>query len=59
MSYKVKVNDDCIGCGACVGVCGEVFEMVDGKSVPKVSETDNECVKEAQEVCPVSAIEIN
>lgn len=58
MTYKVSVNDDCIGCGACVGVCEEVFELINGKSVPKMETTDIECVNEAKEVCPVEAIEV-
>jgi len=59
MTYKISVNNDCIGCGACVGVCDEIFELVDGKSKPKITETDNECVIEAKDACPVEAIEIN
>ena len=56
--YKVEVNDDCIGCGACVGVCGEEFELVDGKSKPINGATDSDCVMEAKDACPVSAISV-
>jgi ferredoxin len=59
---EVKVNKEkCIGCGYCVSVCPEVFELGDdGKS--KVKEGVNfskykEQIKEAQEGCPVGAIE--
>ncbi len=56
---KVKVDKEkCIGCGACVSVCGEVFEMKDGKANVKEKETDKKCVKEAEESCPVQAIKI-
>ena len=26
---KVKVNEGCLGCGACAGVCPDVFELDD------------------------------
>ena len=42
----VKVNDSCIGCGACESICDAVFSV------------DMDCVKEAADACPVSAIEI-
>lgn len=60
----------CIGCGSCASVCPKVFELTeDGKShlkgalfaqekeeiaVPEIEE----CVKDAKEICPVGAIEI-
>lgn len=56
---KVKVNQDCIGCGMCVDVCPEVFQIdVDGYSTV-VGEPDAyvDKVWEAVEVCPVNAIE--
>ena len=56
---KVKV-EGCIGCGACCGVAPEVFELGDdGMSKVKVEQITNEqeeSVKDAIEVCPVSAI---
>ena len=56
----LKVNDSCIGCGACVSICPEVFELNEnGKSIVKQKETDLDCAKEAKETCPVGAIEIN
>lgn len=61
---KIKVNEDaCIGCGACMAICDEVFEMNDeGLSVAKTNEvTDEEIkeqVKDAAESCPTSAIKI-
>ena len=59
---KVKVNSDaCIGCGACVAICGDVFEFNDeGTSSVIVDEVKDELVedvKEAIESCPTSAIE--
>ena len=43
----VKVNDSCIGCGACESICSEVFS-IDGIAQ----------VNEAADACPVSAIEV-
>ena len=55
----VKVDQEkCIGCGACVSTCPEVFEMKNMKAeVKKGKEKVNSpCIKEAIEVCPVEAI---
>ena len=46
-------KEKCIGCGACVAVCPEGFEMKDGKA--KVN-GDAQCSKEAEAGCPVGAI---
>jgi len=60
---KVKVNDDCIGCGACVAVAPEIFELSQEtmkshvKRQPKTKK-DNELTKQAAEACPVDAIKI-
>ena len=56
-----KVNSDkCIGCGACVGTCPEVFDFSD-EGFAKVKEQPNENnlnkAVEALENCPTSAIE--
>ena len=55
----VKVNDSCIGCGACESICDAVF-LVDGVAVvDEAAAADNmDGVKEAAEACPVGAIEI-
>ncbi len=51
-------KDKCIGCGACVSVCEQVFEMKDMKAVVKKGQEKSKlpCVKEAAESCPVEAI---
>lgn len=60
---NIKINKDlCIGCGSCVSVCAEVFELdSEGKSVVKKGANlvkNSNCVKEAEEICPVQAIEV-
>ena len=55
----VKVNDACIGCGACESICDAVFS-VDGVAVVNEAavEANMDGVKEAAEACPVGAIEV-
>lgn len=60
---KATVDKDlCIGCGLCVEVCPEVFEMGDdnkaqAKVNPVPSNAESSC-REAADQCPVSAIKI-
>ncbi|MDE6952661.1 MAG: ferredoxin [Erysipelotrichales bacterium] len=55
-----KVTDACIGCGACTGVCPEVFDLnADGLAeniIGEVPEELQDAAKEAAESCPVEAI---
>lgn len=58
----VKVDKEkCIGCGVCVAICPDVFDLgEDGKSRVKKEanlEKNKECIKEAKESCPGGAIE--
>ena len=58
---RYKVNENCIGCGQCAGICPDVFSMTaDGyaraSSEDVQGETDEEA-KRAADNCPVSAIE--
>lgn len=59
MSYTV--NENCIGCGVCVSICPDVFELgEDGYShVIAQPESDEirELAEQAKESCPVAAIE--
>ncbi|EQK46943.1 ferredoxin [Paraclostridium bifermentans] len=53
-------KDICIGCGACTGICPEVFDMDDDGLAIAIkdqlkSELEDSAV-EAQDGCPVSAI---
>lgn len=60
---KPKVNESCIGCGTCEGICPAVFKIkeVDGKSIAVVQPADYEAEKESIEKaiqsCPTQAIE--
>ena len=51
-------KEKCIGCGACVSVCPDGFEMDEnGKSI--IKSTECSCLKEGKDVCPVDAIIIS
>lgn len=55
----VKVNENCIGCGACESICEAVFSVDGVAQVNEAEVTANmDSVKEAAEACPVSAIEV-
>jgi len=61
---KVKVNEEeCIGCGACVSLCPEVFDFNDEgyatAKEEKISEELTQKVIDALESCPVDAIKRN
>lgn len=59
---KAFVNDNCIGCGLCTGVCPTVFTMNDAghaeaaENVPAGVEDD---ARAAATDCPVNAIELS
>ncbi len=58
---KLNVNkDNCIGCGACTGICPEVFEIGDDGLaevfVDEISEELKEDAIDAMEGCPTLAI---
>ena len=58
---KYIVNDACIGCGLCEGVCPEVFSVtpagVAAAIDDEVPESALEAAEEAMGNCPVQAIE--
>jgi len=41
---KPKVNDNCVACMTCEGICPEVFKVVDGKAT--VLEADYSAYKD-------------
>jgi len=49
-------KDKCIGCGLCVEICGEVFEMGDDGKAKVKAQRELPCVEEAIKSCPTSAI---
>lgn len=57
---RIKVNENCIGCGACTALASDFFEFGDEGAVAinELVEEITDDVKEAQEGCPVGAIEI-
>lgn len=59
---KVKVNENCIGCGACTGTAEGVFVIGDDglakAAVEVVADDKKDDAKAAAEGCPVSAIEV-
>lgn len=57
---ELKVNENCIGCGMCVAIDPDHFEIVDGLSeATNNNNLESEALKNAIDSCPVSAIEIN
>ena len=56
---KLKVNETCIGCGACESICPDVFEIEDGqaKVIGEITKENEEDAIVAKEGCPVDAIE--
>ena len=59
---NVHVNENCIGCGLCVSMCGSVFLMTEEGVAAARDEILPEWegqVQEAAESCPTSAIEIS
>jgi len=60
---KVHVDSDlCTGCGVCVEMCPDVFELRDDVSVVIVEPVPAEhedTAREAAEACPVEAISVD
>jgi ferredoxin len=59
---KVKITQDhdtCIGCGACVAICPDNWQMKDSKAVPKKTAlSDAGCNQQAADSCPVNCIHV-
>lgn len=58
---KYRVNENCISCGLCEGMCPDVFSMgATGMAEAVVDEVNGDLRKsadKAMEECPVDAIE--
>ena len=51
--------DACVGCGLCVNMCPEVYQMQDDKAIfigDSIADDLLESAKEAASSCPVEAI---
>lgn len=55
---KITIDKEtCIGCGSCAALCPDFFELDDdNKAFFKEGGENDQCVKEAVDVCPVQAI---
>ena len=64
MMKITQEHEKCIGCGACVALCGDHWEMRDdGKAGLKGGKDELEtedagCSKEAANICPVKCIHV-
>lgn len=60
---KTTVDKDlCLGCGLCVDLCPEVFQMDEDKAIAKVEQVPAGCedaCRDAAQQCPVEAIKID
>jgi ferredoxin len=60
MAQTVYIDaEECIGCGSCVEICPEVFQMKEGEEkaeVVKPGGGPEELIQEAMDTCPVSCI---
>ena len=58
---KLCVNDNCIGCGACVSIDPEHFDFNENglSSVIKNENLESENLQNAMHSCPVNAISIS
>jgi len=57
MAIKVD-QETCIGCGACVSLCPNTFQMSEEGKSEVISEEDVDCAKNAAQSCPVQAITV-
>ncbi len=55
---KVSVDENCIGCGTCVDICPQVFDLEDDLAVVKEGAdlSLDASIIEAAQACPVEAI---
>jgi len=60
MNKAVYIDEDeCIGCGSCVEICPEVFQMKEGDEKAEVIKPEGgpeDLIQEAMDTCPVSCI---
>jgi ferredoxin len=60
MAKAVYIDEEeCIGCGSCVEICPEVFQMQEGEEKAAVIKPEGgpeDLIQEAMDTCPVSCI---
>ncbi|MGB7911356.1 MAG: ferredoxin [Desulfobaccales bacterium] len=60
MAKAVYIDEEeCIGCGSCVEICPEVFQMKEGEEKAEVIKPEGgpeDLIQEATDTCPVSCI---
>ena len=58
---KITIDKEkCIGCGACVSICPESFEMSGDKAIVKKKTIKKAtCEQDAADSCPTAAIKIS
>ncbi len=60
MSKVVYIDEEeCIGCGSCVKICPEVFQMKEDEEKTEVIKPEGgpeDLIQEAMDTCPVSCI---
>ena len=52
-------EEECIGCGSCVEICPEVFQMKEGDEKAEVIQAEGgpeDLIQEAMDTCPTSCI---
>ena len=58
---KLNVNENCVGCGACVASYSDYFTFNDqglSEAIPQTVETSEEELNEMASICPFGAIEV-
>ncbi len=58
MSIKTD-KETCIGCGTCVGMCPDIFELDEEGKARIKEEKDKDCAREAADACPAGAISMD
>ncbi len=54
---KVRIEEGCIACGVCEGICDAVFTVNDNTTVNEDKIAGNEdAIRQAAEECPVDVI---